>query len=197
MSDRRKYLVLTGAILAAVVGALLLAVPGSPIHKKPTLGLDLQGGLEVILQAVPDKGQQVTSEGMQTAQNVMRNRVDKLGVSEPEVRTQGKDQIVIQLAGVHDPAKAAQIIGKTAQLMFFDFEHDLAGPSLDANGNPVATPTLYGLLSQIQSQAAKGSPQAYYLFRSKTVTTKPAKKNATPKTTVQHNLLQGPAPTLK
>jgi SecD/SecF fusion protein len=210
VSDRRKYLILMGAILAAVVGAVLLAVPGSPIYKKPTLGLDLQGGLEVILQAVPDKGQQVSPEGMQTAQNVMRNRVDKLGVSEPEVRTQGKDQIVIQLAGVHDPAKAAQIIGKTAQLLFFDFEHDLAGPSLDASGNPVALPTLYGLLSQLQDEAKKGSPQEYYLFRNKTVDVKTTKKTKTTKNgktvtvlkpvtkkKVEHKLLQGPAPTLK
>jgi SecD/SecF fusion protein len=210
VSDRRKHLVLVGVILTAMVGSLLLAIPGSPIYQKPTLGLDLQGGLEVILQAVPDKGQQVTQEGMNTAQSVMRNRVDKLGVSEPEVRTQGKDQIVIQLAGVHDPAKAAQIIGKTAQLMFFDFEQDLTGPSISANGQPVATPSLYGLLSQIQGQAAKGEPQAYYLFRTRTVTVKTTKtttekrngKNVTvtkpaTKTVVKHDLLQGPTPTLK
>ena len=60
MSDRRKYLILMGAIMAAVVGAVLLAAPGSPIHRKPVLGLDLQGGLEVVLKAVPLKGQQVT-----------------------------------------------------------------------------------------------------------------------------------------
>ncbi len=210
MSERRKYLLLVGAILAAVVGAVLLAVPGSPIYKKPTLGLDLQGGLEVILQAQPAKGQKVTPAGMSIAQNVMRNRVDKLGVSEPEVRTQGANEIVIQLAGVHDPAKAAQIIGKTAQLLFFDFEHDLASPSIDPNGNPTATPTLYGLLTQVQSEAAKGSPEAYYLFRNTSVTkttkktstvTKNGKKVKVTKpvttTTVRHNLLQGPAPTLK
>ena len=45
---------------------------------------------------------------MSIAQNIMRNRVDKLGVSEPEVRKQGADQIVIQLAGVHDPRAAAR-----------------------------------------------------------------------------------------
>ena len=45
----------------------------------------------------------------------MRNRIDKLGVAEPEIRKQGSDQIVIQLAGVHDPAAAAKLIGKTAR----------------------------------------------------------------------------------
>ena len=210
MRNRRNYLLLTGAILAAVVGSLLLAIPGSPIHKKPTLGLDLQGGLEVILQAQPAKGQQVTTAGMQVAQNVMRNRVDKLGVSEPEVRTQGKDQIVIQLAGVHDPAKAAQIIGKTAQLLFFDFEADLASPSVNGSGQPVASPSLYALLQQVQGEAGKGSPEGYYLFQNKTVATKSTKRETVTKNGKKvtvfkpvkveqtvHQLLQGPAPTLK
>src|SRR5437764_865878 len=153
-----------GAIVAALVAAVLLAVPGSPIHKKPTLGLDLQGGLEVVLQAVPPKGHTLTSEDLDRSVSIMQNRINKLGVSEPEIRKQGSNQIVIQLAGVHDPAAAAKLIGKTAQLMLFDFENDLIGPSIDANGNPIAQPALYGMLKQVQGQAAKGSPEAYYLF---------------------------------
>jgi SecD/SecF fusion protein len=197
----RRYLILIGAIFAAVVGAVLLAIPGSPIHQKPVLGLDLQGGLEVVLKAVPPKGVAVTPDGMTTAQSIIQNRIDKLGVSSPEVRKQGKDQIVIQLAGVHDPGKAAALIGKTAQLLIFDFEPNLAGPSVGTNGQPVATPTLYGLLTQVQKQAAQGSPEFYYLFRNKSVTTTtPAKKKGakpTKTTTVKHSLLQGPTPTLR
>jgi len=208
--ERSKYLILMGAILAALVGAVLFAVPGSPLYQKPTLGLDLQGGLEVILQAEPAKGQQITAAGMTTAQNVIRNRVDKLGVSQPEVRTQGANQIVIQLAGVHDPAKAAALIGKTAQLLMFDFEADLASPTIGPSGTATPQPSLYGLLTQIQAQAAHGSPQAYYLFRKKTVKVASTKKVTTTvkgktvtklvpvkKTKVEHNLLQGPSPTLK
>ena len=193
MTDRRKYLILMGAILAAVVGAVLLAVPGSPIHRKPVLGLDLQGGLEVVLKAVPPKGEKVTPDGMTTAQEIVQSRIDKLGVSSPEVRKQGADQIVVELAGVHDPAKAAALIGKTAQLLMFDFEADVTGPSVDTNGNPVATGSLYGLLSQLQTQAKKGAPEFYYLFRTKTVPAKTKKG----KPTVEHSLVQGPTPTLK
>ncbi|HLX19075.1 MAG TPA: protein translocase subunit SecD [Gaiellaceae bacterium] len=193
MSDRAKYLILIGAILAAVVGAALLAAPGSPIYRKPALGLDLQGGLEVILKAVPPKGQKVDANGMSTAQSIILSRIDKLGVSSPNVRKQGNDEIVVQLAGVHDPAKAAAIIGKTAQLQLFDFEADVTGPSVDSSGNPVATPSLYDLLTQVQKQAAKGAPEAYYLFKTKTVaaTTKGAKATA------KHSLVQGPVSTLK
>src|ERR1041385_7940482 len=109
-----------GAIVAALVGAILLAVPGSPAYKKPTLGLDLQGGLEVVLKAVPPKGHKLTAEDLDRSITIMRNRIDKLGVSEPEIRKQGSNQIVIQLAGVHNAAEAAKLIGKTAQLEFFD-----------------------------------------------------------------------------
>jgi SecD/SecF fusion protein len=187
-----------GAIVLALVGALLRATPGSPIYKKPNLGLDLQGGLEVVLRAVPPKGHTLTTEDLDRSISIMRNRIDKLGVSEPEIRKQGKDQIVIQLAGVHDPEAAAKLIGKTAQLMLFDFENDLTGPSVDANGNPVATTTLHGLLTQVQTQASKGSPEAYYLFHSKTVTKKATKKGAKPTKTVLYSVdRRSPAPTLK
>ena len=51
-----------------------------PVHKKPTLGLDLQGGLEVVLKAVPPKGKQLTSSDVDRSVGIMRNRIDKLGV---------------------------------------------------------------------------------------------------------------------
>ncbi len=196
MSDRRKYLLLVGAIAAALVGALLIALPSSPVQKKPTLGLDLRGGLEVVLKAVPPKGHTLTPDDMSRSISIMQNRINKLGVSEPEIRKQGNNQIVIQLAGVHDPAAAAALIGKTAQLMLFDFENDLTGPSLDVNGNPIATPTLYSLLTSVKKQAAKGTPNEYYLFKTTTIT-KPAKtKNGKPigkpTHTTKHSLVAGP-----
>ncbi|TML09937.1 MAG: protein translocase subunit SecD, partial [Actinobacteria bacterium] len=59
MTNRRSHLILVGLILAALAGVVALAVPGSPVHKKVTLGLDLQGGLEVVLKANPAKGQKL------------------------------------------------------------------------------------------------------------------------------------------
>src|SRR6476619_1093647 len=163
MSNRRSYLILVGLILAALVGVALLAIPSSPAHKKVTLGLDLQGGLEVVLKAVPPPGKTCDSACMDRSVSIMRSRIDKLGVSEPEIRKQGSNQIVIQLAGVHDPNKAAQIIGTTAQLQFFDLEADTVTPSNDGNGHVVATSSLYKLLSQVQDEAKKGTPTQYYL----------------------------------
>ena len=165
---RRAAFSVVGLVVAALVGVALLAVPGSPLQQKPTLGLDLQGGLEVTLQAVPPRDRKLTKEDLSRSVQIMRNRVDKLGVSEPEIRTQGNDQIAIQLPGVKDPAAAAAIIGKTAQLELFDLEKNLVAPSVDARTKqPIATPKLYDLLAGQQSLATKGSPESYYVFRTK------------------------------
>jgi SecD/SecF fusion protein len=164
MTNRRSHLILVGLILVALAGVALLAIPGSPAHKKLTLGLDLQGGLEVVLKAVPPKGQQLDPSALDRSVSIMRSRVDKLGVASPEIRKQGKDQIVIELAGVHDPGRAAAIIGTTAQLELYDLETSLTGPSISAAGNPVETTDLYQLLLAVKSQASQGSPDAYYAF---------------------------------
>jgi SecD/SecF fusion protein len=173
VADRRRHLTLIAFIVAALVGVAFLAIPGSPAHKKPTLGLDLQGGLEVVLKAVPPKGHKLTTDDLNRSIEIMRNRIDKLGVSEPEIRKQGSDEIVIQLAGVHDPAAAAKLIGKTAVLEFYDFEADLTGPSVTGGLQkvPVSTGTLYGLLSapETRALAGKGTPSQWYLFSPKKV----------------------------
>jgi SecD/SecF fusion protein len=173
VSDRRKHFIVLGFILVALAGVALLAVPGSPAHRKATLGLDLQGGLEVVLKAVPPKNHTLTSDDLNRSIDIMRNRIDKLGVSEPEIRKQGSDQIVIQLAGVHDPASAAKLIGKTAVLEFYDFEADLTGPSISGGLRPlpVAAPSLYSLLSASATRtlADKGTASQWYLFDAKHV----------------------------
>jgi SecD/SecF fusion protein len=167
VSNRRSHLILVGLIALALAGVAALGVPGSPVHKKVTLGLDLQGGLEVVLKAVPQKHKTCDAACMERSISIMRSRIDKLGVAEPEIRKQGKNQIVIQLAGVHDPGKAAGIIGKTAQLQFYDLEADVTGPSTDGAGHVVATGSLYQLLNAVKEDTKKGTPTAFYLFNSK------------------------------
>src|SRR6266536_1661148 len=156
-----------GLVVAVLVGVGFRAIPGSPVHKSPTLGLDLQGGLEVVLKAVPPKGHKLTTEDLDRSVTIMRNRVDKLGVSEPEIRKQGSDQIVIELPGVKNPKQAFDLIGKTAQLELFDLEADLTGPSINSQGFPVGTPNLFNLLASQQARAKTGTPNAYYLFDAK------------------------------
>jgi SecD/SecF fusion protein len=166
VATRRSHLILVGLIVATLAGVAALGVPGSPVHKKVTLGLDLQGGLEVVLKAVPPHRKTCDSACMDRSISIMRSRIDKLGVSEPEIRKQGSNQIVIQLAGVHDVNKAARIIGTTAQLQFYDLEADVTGPSKSA-GNVVPSGNLFQLLTAVKNDAKKGTPTAYYLFNAK------------------------------
>jgi len=168
VSDRRKYLLLIGVIVLAVAGVFYMAVPGSPGHKKATLGLDLQGGLEVVLKAEPERGQKLDPEALNRSVDIMRARIDKLGVAEPEIRKQGSNQIVIQLAGVHDPAAAARLIGKTAKLEFYDLEADLTGPSRSVQGGAIPSPDLYTLLAKQAATVEKDGASQWYLFDAKT-----------------------------
>src|SRR5262245_20627288 len=185
MKERRSHLALMGLILVALVGVALLAIPGSPVHRKATLGLDLQGGLEVVKKAVPEKGQTVDSEGMDDAVSIIRSRIDSVGAFEPEIRKQGNDQIVIELPGVKDQRRATELIGQTAKLELFDLQGDLVpGASLDTNSNPIPRDNLFDLLSSQQSKARSGTASAYYLLKE----TKEGKKTV-------HKLVVGPKPT--
>ena len=111
-----------GLWLTLFVLLLAGAVAGSFGYLKDNinLGLDLQGGAEVVLQAVPEEGQTVTSEDMEALKEIMRNRVDNIGVSEPIIQLEGDDRIIVQLAGVDNPDDAIEILGRTAKLEFID-----------------------------------------------------------------------------
>jgi SecD/SecF fusion protein len=197
VSTRRSHLVLIGLIVLALVGTGLLAVPGSPFHRGVKKGLDLQGGLEVVLKAQPPPGHKLTPADLDRAVSIMRNRVDKLGVASPEIRKQGTDQIVIQLAGVHNPEQAAAIIGSTAQLELYDLETALVPPSVTVSGTPVATTNLYQLLSRTAAAAKNSKPSGYVLFKPvKVKSTTGTGKNKKTKTTIVWVKKAGPTDTL-
>jgi preprotein translocase subunit SecD len=82
---------------------------------RPQLGLDLQGGVSITL--VPAEGQQVDGEVLDQTVTIIRQRVDGLGVAEPEIARQG-DTVIVQLPGITDQESAQEVIGRTAQLQF-------------------------------------------------------------------------------
>src|SRR5437899_2271054 len=92
------------------VGALGATIASG---ESPRLGLDLQGGASVVLQPK----NKVKSGTLDQAIEIIRSRVDALGVAEPEIQRQGT-AIVIQLPGVKNQKRALQIVGQTAQLLF-------------------------------------------------------------------------------
>ena len=163
MATRRGNLTLLAFVVAALVGVALLAFPQSPLHREIKLGLDLQGGVELVLRAIPPKNEEITDENMDLAIEVIRNRVDALGVSEPEIRQQGADQISIQLPGVDDPEKASELIGKTAQLGLYDVNENTLDPTRDENGFPVPSANKFQLLKELQPRTKRGEIPEYYL----------------------------------
>jgi SecD/SecF fusion protein len=158
----RRHLLILLALLAALGGVAVLA-----LFRQPTLGLDLQGGLEVVLEARPERGRELTQEDLDRSVEIIRDRVDKTGVSEPEIRKQGENQIAVSLAGVHDTGRAARLIGQTAKLEFYNLQGDTVGPSISPQGQVIAAPKLLPLLSSQQTLAKKGTPTAWYLYGSK------------------------------
>ncbi|MGE4357823.1 MAG: protein translocase subunit SecD [Candidatus Omnitrophota bacterium] len=90
-----------------------------PLKNKINLGLDLQGGMHLVLKVdttgIPPEARH---DAVDRALEIIRNRIDQFGVREPSILKQGINRIVVQLPGVTDRERALQIIGKTAQLEF-------------------------------------------------------------------------------
>lgn len=126
MTNTQKYLISLALVVVAVAVSLYLI-----ISRPPRLGLDLQGGLTVILTAVDRPGAPVTQEAMRQALFVINQRVNKLGVAEPQIERQGQRNILIQLPGIKDPELALEIIGQTALLEFKIVQPKYAGQSIN------------------------------------------------------------------
>jgi len=96
-----------------------------PLDKRINLGLDLQGGMHLLLKVDTSKlNEKAKADAADRAIEVIRNRIDQFGVRETSIQKQGSDEIVVQLPGVTDRARALEIIGKTALLEFKLVERD-------------------------------------------------------------------------
>ncbi len=106
-------------LLAAVFGVMTGTTPS--VLDGITLGLDLQGGFEILYQVEPvTSGQQITPEVITQTIAALERRINVIGVAEPNIYPEGKDRIRVQLAGVEDQDKAREILGKPARLTFRD-----------------------------------------------------------------------------
>jgi protein-export membrane protein SecD len=92
-------------------------------------GLDLQGGLQVLLEADVPEDQEMESDSMLVAARIIENRVNALGVVEPLVQTQGDRRIIIELPGIQDPDQAIAVIKETGLLEFVDAGDRFLPPS--------------------------------------------------------------------
>src|SRR4051812_13902520 len=111
MRRRQAIIRLAGICGVAVLGLIYTFVSGN----RPLLGLDLSGGVSVVLQPTTD----ASDDQINQAISIMNQRINTLGVAEPDIHREGKN-IVVQIAGLkdEDKQKAIDLVGRTAELRF-------------------------------------------------------------------------------
>ncbi|HEY3491745.1 MAG TPA: protein translocase subunit SecD, partial [Solirubrobacterales bacterium] len=136
MGTRRRNLFVLIFVLGLVaISALIIA------DKETKLGLDLQGGLELVYKGQPTgTTNEVSSEDIDASISIIEKRINELGVSEPEVARLGSDEITVSLPGVTDARRAEEQVGSTAQLFYYDWEPNLIGPQKAIGGRPGVQP---------------------------------------------------------
>jgi preprotein translocase subunit SecD len=154
------------------------ALPGSPgIHignfqrQGAKLGLDLQGGTQLTLQAdMTNVPQDQQSEAMKGVVNVLERRVNAYGVAEPEIQQRGADRVIVQLPGVKDIEEAKKLIGQTAKLEFKERapNGEWIPAAGELNGQTVALTGKYLVpgRQQVTFQGRAGLPEVAFEFNS-------------------------------
>ena len=123
-----KSTVILILIIALIAGSTVIAFNGLKVgsieipkaKEAIDLGLDLAGGVYVVLEADTDAEGEELAKLMNQTKAIIEERVNGLGISEPNVSIEGTDRIRIELAGIDNPQEAIDIIGKTAQLQFVE-----------------------------------------------------------------------------
>jgi SecD/SecF fusion protein len=167
MTDRRRntfvLLIVAGLLILSLL--VIVGLPGVVKPKKTRLGLDLKGGVELTYQGRPTAQSKVTPESLDRAIDIMRKRVDQLGVAEPEIQRTGSDEIDVALPNVSNAGRAQAQVGKTALLYFYDWEPNVIGPDgkpapseATVTGGANAASSVSGLLQYEAVQRAAKRP---------------------------------------
>lgn len=131
----------SSVVRAIVAFGVLVAATWVTLTASPTLGLDLRGGTQLVLETQSTPTVEADATTTDNALEVLRRRVDALGVAEPSLTRSGQNRIIVELPGVDDPQEANETLGKTAQLTF----HPVVGvegqtppeaPDSEATANP-------------------------------------------------------------
>ncbi|MBA4370127.1 MAG: protein translocase subunit SecD [Coriobacteriaceae bacterium] len=138
---QQNVLALALVFVLAALAFWLVWPPATKINK----GLDIQGGLSVILTAEPQPGKTLTADDMERAETIIQIRVNGLGVSEASVQKQGNDSILVQLPGVKDADSALKALGSTGQLEFVEVA-SITGSQTIEEGSRLASGTYSAFL---------------------------------------------------
>ena len=136
MGRRRRNLFVLLFVFGMMIASGLVIV-----NKETKLGLDLRGGVELIYQGTPTtQVEEVSGDDIERSIEIIRERIDRLGVAEPEVSRLGTDSIAVGLPDVTNAQRAIDQVGTTAQLFFYDWEPNLIGRERVIGGNPGQQP---------------------------------------------------------
>jgi SecD/SecF fusion protein len=129
-------------VLVLLFVVALVAISGIIIASKETkLGLELQGGLQLVYEGQPTgTATEVSGEDIEDSINIIEKRINNLGVSESEVARLGANNITVGLPGITDANRASEQVGTTAQLFFYDWEPNLLGQERVIGGHPGQAP---------------------------------------------------------
>lgn len=120
-----------GSRIAAFILLVVLLFAGmgltyKSVVKNVNLGLDLQGGFEVLYQVNPlDKGDKIDDKAVKSTSKTLENRVNSLGVSEPKIQVEDKNRIRVQLAGIKNQSQARDILSSKAKLTVRDADDNV------------------------------------------------------------------------
>lgn len=147
---KTRWRIVAFFLVIVVLGASM-STTTKGILKDIKLGLDLQGGFEVLYQVEPLKdGPKITEQDVTDTANALLNRIDVLGVNEPVIEVEEGNRIRVQLAGVDDQASARELLSTEANLTFRDADDNLmldgndlkeggANDNFDQNGAPIVS----------------------------------------------------------
>ncbi|MBC6974611.1 protein translocase subunit SecDF [Bacillus sp. Xin] len=131
---KRSTRIVAFFLIVLLIGGIIGAT-GKNITKGISLGLDLRGGFEILYEVKPaKKGDKIDHDALVSTVGALENRVNVLGVSEPNIQIEGKDRIRVQLAGVKDQQKAREILSTQAKLTFRDVDDNLLMDGTDLKG---------------------------------------------------------------
>jgi SecD/SecF fusion protein len=156
-SRRQHVFVLLFVIALVILSGIVIA------SKETKLGLDLQGGLQLVYEGQPTgTATEVSGEDIEESISIIERRINSLGVSESEVARLGQNEITIGLPGVTDANRAAEQVGTTAQLYFYDWEPNLLGPERTIGGHPGQSPPSAALKKlEAEWKAAGRNPKSF------------------------------------
>ncbi len=168
MTENRKNLLILVLVLALTAGAAAAVATKGFVQ-----GLDLRGGLQLVVKAEPTNNTAITADQLNSAATVMRKRVDPRGTLQPEIRTSpGDNTIEISLPGVNDPNELGDLVtaGGFLNFDFYKFLNPISYGSGGKFSSPTVAPSAYALLKKADAADKGSSDNAHQwgLFDSKT-----------------------------